>query len=202
MQEPQTTTEGKPGHLSEILGNFPSIKNHSLTSCAIKSQRSTDFTHKTNRKWVTWQEKRPCFSFKRVATHSILQREMYDSAKMVSVSALNFGNNLLRERERIWKQFVIVQPSFLFSLTKVILTIDLSSAWMAFPSILGCHRCSQTELFNSVRQCCFKPCLLGAALKLLLYGHTFTTLLEQWAFLLFLYCRLHIIKSIPDNFQI
>lgn len=114
MQEPQTTTEGKLGHLFEILGNFPSIKNHSLTSCAIKSQRSTDFTHETNRKWVTWQEKRPCFRLRRAATHSILQREMYDSAKMVSVSALNFGNNLLRERERIWKQFVIVQPSFLF----------------------------------------------------------------------------------------
>lgn len=32
---------------------------------------------------------------------------------------------------------------------------------MAFPSILGCHRCSQTELFNSVRQCCFRPRLRG-----------------------------------------
>lgn len=76
-------------------------------------------------------------------------------------------------KERIWKQFVTVQPSFPFPLTKVILTIDLSRAWMAFPSILGCHCCSQTELFNSVRQCCFRPRLLGKALKLLLYARSF-----------------------------
>lgn len=116
-----------------------------------------------------WQESGPCFRLRRVPTHFTLQREMYDSAKMLSVSALNFGNNLLREKERIWKQFVIVRPSFLFPLTKVILTIDLSSAWMAFPSFLGCHCCSQTELFNSARQCCFRPRLLGKALKLLYY---------------------------------
>lgn len=43
----------KLGHLFKILGNFLSIKNLSLTSCAKKSQRSTDFTHATNGKWVT-----------------------------------------------------------------------------------------------------------------------------------------------------
>ncbi len=144
--------------------------------------------HTTNGKWMTWRERGPCFRFRRLPTHSALQSEKYDSAKMVSVSALNFSNNLLGEEESIWKQFVMVQPSFLFPLTKVILTIDLSSAWMAFPSILGCHCCSQTELFNSVRQCCFRPRLLGKAIKLLLYAHAFTTLFELWAYLLFLHC--------------
>lgn len=169
---PEVKTEG---HLLEILGNFPSIKSHSLTSRAIKSQRGTDLTYSTNRKWVSWQERGPCFRFRRVPTHPALQRETYESAKMVSVSAVNFGNNLLREKERIWKQFVTVQPSFLFPPTKVVLTIDLSMAWMAFPSILGCHCCSQTELFNSVLHCCFSLCLQGKALKLLLYGRSYTT---------------------------
>lgn len=72
-----------------------------------------------------------------------------------------------------------VKPIFPFPLTKVILTIDLLKAWMAFPSILGCHCCSQTELFNSVCQCCFRPHLLGKALKTItlcsLFYHTIWT---------------------------
>lgn len=168
------------GYLFELLGNFPSItkKKHSLTSCEIKSQRNTDSKHKENRKTVTWLESGPCFWCSRVTTHSTLSRAMHDSAKMVTVSAPNFGNNLLGQKETVWKQFVIIQPSFLFPLTKVILTIDLSSAWMAFPSVLGCQWCSQTELFNSVRQCCFRPHLWGKAFKLLLYAHSSNTLTQ------------------------
>lgn len=153
-------------------------KKHSLTSCEIKSQRNTDSKHKENRKTVTWLESGPCFWCSRVTTHSTLSRAMHDSAKMVTVSAPNFGNNLLGQKETVWKQFVIIQPSFLFPLTKVILTIDLSSAWMAFPSVLGCQWCSQTELFNSVRQCCFRPHLWGKAFKLLLYVHSSNTLTQ------------------------
>lgn len=73
--------------------------------------------------------------------YSALQSLLFDSARTVLESALNFRNNLLWER--IWKQFVIMRPSlftlFFFSsfffTEKVIVTIDLSSAWMAFPSI-------------------------------------------------------------------
>lgn len=73
--------------------------------------------------------------------YSALQSPLFDSAGTVLESALNFRNNLLWER--IWKQFVIMRPSlftlFFFSsfffTEKVIVTIDLSSAWMAFPSI-------------------------------------------------------------------
>lgn len=157
-----------------------SQKKHSLTSCEIKSQRNTDSKHKENRKTVTWLESGFLRSFwcSRVTTHSTLSRAMHDSAKMVTVSAPNFGNNLLGQKETVWKQFVIIQPSFLFPLTKVILTIDLSSAWMAFPSVLGCQWCSQTELFNSVRQCCFRPHLWGKAFKLLLYAHSSNTLTQ------------------------
>lgn len=75
--------------------------------------------------------------------YSALQSPLFDSAGTVLESALNFRNNLLWER--IWKQFVIMRPSlftlffffffFFFFTEKVIVTIDLSSAWMAFPSI-------------------------------------------------------------------
>lgn len=52
---------------------------------------------------------------------------------------------------------------------------------MAFPSILGCHRCSQTELFNSVRQCCFRPRLRGwKHLHCYCMLARFTALYEQW----------------------
>lgn len=179
MQELQTSTGGRL--FVWIIGQF-SINHkktkHSLTSCEIKSQRNTDSKHKENRKTVTWLESGPCFWCSRVTTHSTLSRAMHDSAKMVTVSAPNFGNNLLGQKETVWKQFVIIQPSFLFPLTKVILTIDLSSAWMAFPSVLGCQWCSQTELFNSVRQCCFRPHLWGKAFKLLLYAHSSNTLTQ------------------------
>lgn len=106
------STEGKLGHLFKILGNFLSINNDFETSCTVKSLGITVFTNKTNNKRVTWKEIRPCLIFSSVPLHSTLQREVYDSAKMVLVSALNFGNNLLQETERIWKQFVTVQARF------------------------------------------------------------------------------------------
>ncbi len=73
--------------------------------------------------------------------YSALQSPLFDSAGTVLESALNFRNNLLWER--IWKQFVIMRPSLLtippppsfFFTEKVIVTIDLSSTWMAFSSI-------------------------------------------------------------------
>lgn len=58
-----------------------------------------------------------------------LQRQMYDSANMAPMPALNFGNNLLREKQRIWKQFVNVQPSFPFSSNK-----SYSNYW-PFPAL-------------------------------------------------------------------
>lgn len=67
---------------------------------------------------------------------------------------------------------------------------------MAFPSILGCHRCSQTELFNSVRQCCFRPRLRGWST----YTVTVCSLvsphcMNSGAILLLLYCCYHFMKS-------
>lgn len=67
---------------------------------------------------------------------------------------------------------------------------------MAFPSILGCHRCSQTELFNSVRQCCFRPHLRGWST----YTVTVCSLvsphcMNSGAILLLLYCCYHFMKS-------
>lgn len=118
---------------------------------------------------MTRQERGSCFRFSTAPTHFALQREMYDSVKIVSVSVLHFGNNLLQEKKKrgggIWKQFGIVQKPFLFPLTTVFLTIDLYRVWMAFPRILGCHCCSWTELFNSACQCCFRPCFLGEAFE-------------------------------------
>lgn len=47
---------------------------------------------------MSGQEKGSCFRFRRVPTYSALQREKYDSAK--TVSALNFGNNLLQVKKK------------------------------------------------------------------------------------------------------
>lgn len=136
MQEPQKSTKRKLDHLFKILGNFLSVKNNFLTSCTVKLLGSTVFTNKTKSKRVTWKEIRSCLLYSSVPIHSTLQREVYDSAEMVLLSALNFGNNFLQETERIWKQFVTVEPRPP-PLTKVILTIDLSRAWMAFSSFLN-----------------------------------------------------------------
>lgn len=78
---------------------------------------------------MTRQESGSYFRFSAAPTHFALQREKYDSVKIVSVSVFHFGNNSLQEKKRrgggIWKQFRIVQKTFLSPLTTVFLTIDL-----------------------------------------------------------------------------
>lgn len=49
---------------------------------------------------MTRQERGSCFRFSTAPTHFALQREMYDSVKIVSVSVLHFGNNLLQEKKK------------------------------------------------------------------------------------------------------
>ena len=70
-------TEEKQFHMSEILGNFPSIKTRFFSSRAIKVPLI--FSVLRNRKWVTWPERAPCFRFRSALAHSALQTEKYDS---------------------------------------------------------------------------------------------------------------------------
>lgn len=119
---------------------------------------------------MTRQERWSCFKFSAAPTHFALQREKYDSVKkkcqcLYSILVITHSKKKKKGGGAIWKQFWIVQKTFLFPLTTVFLTIDLCRVWMAFPRILGCHCCSRTELFNSACQCCFRPRLLGETFK-------------------------------------
>lgn len=50
---------------------------------------------------MTQQERESCFRFSAAPTHFVLQREKYDSVKIVSVSVFHFSNNLLQEKKNV-----------------------------------------------------------------------------------------------------
>lgn len=153
--------------------------------------------HGTNRKERTRQGRGSCSRFRRVPASPPLQRLKYDSAKecqcllsifIITCSEGERGEGLGGNLETIWD----CTAKFPFPLTIVILTIDLCSAWMAFPSVLGCQCGSLTELFNSVRQRRFRPPLVGKSTYTITVGSAFTTLHKHWLFfqtVLLVLCR-------------